>query len=575
MTGMKRLFILPLLALAMAPVAAQQTVVCDFEDMALGDTLPMSDLYNGYDTDSRAEVVADPANPQNKVLHVTNKSWNTLIEIDLGPLASENITETYRQLAFDLYRPASDGAYKQFVARLGADTIYADAGFYDQGQAEAWVPKAYFMSRADGPADKLYMGFNSEDADFYVDNIRLVAVDYGYDFTDPEQTLRHHAALAGKNIGVAVPVWRIDVGNDNLEATQTVFRNFNMVVAENEMKPDAIQPSRGQFNFGDGDRLCDFAERHGMAVRGHTLVWHNQAPAWITADGYKNDHNYTRAELLEIMREHITSVVGHYKGRVSEWDVVNEVLDDDQSIIRTNPAGYKLRESVWQKVIGDDYIDSAFVYAHRADPDARLYINDYGVEFQGKAKTQAYYNLVRRLLNDGLPVGGVGFQCHLTVGEADSAKFSSNVKRYGALGVKCAITELDMSMPDPYAAGAEEQQAEEYAKMAKVMMNYGHCESVVVWGVTDDMSWRQGNPLLFRSTLEAKPAFFALRDVLKEAAENVASGIGAAVVQGEGSPFVDVYDLSGRPVAKGMLRSRVADLPRGIYIVGGKCVVVK
>ena len=107
------------------------------------------------------------------------------------------------------------------------------------------------------------------------------------------------------------------------------------------------------------------------------------------------------------------------------------------------------------------------------------------------------------------------------------------------------------------------------------MMNYDHCRNILVWGVTDDMSWRQGNPLLFRSTLEAKPAFFALRDVLKEAAENVASGIGAAVVQGDGSPFVDVYDLSGRPVAKGMLRSRVADLPRGIYIAGGKCVVVK
>ena len=574
---MKRTITLPLLALAFMAATAQETVIYDFEGMDIGQRLPMSDLYNGHDTESEAVVAADPANPQNKVLHVTNKSWNTLIELDLGQLASTNITEDYRMLAFDLYRPASDGSYKQFVARLGADTIYADAGFYDQGQAEAWVKKSYFMSRAGAPADKLYMGFNSNDAEFYVDNIRLVAVDYGYDFTDEAQTLRHHAEQAGKNIGVAVPVWRIDVGNDNLEATQTVFRNFNMVVAENEMKPDALQPSRGQFNFGDGDRLCDFAARHGMAVRGHTLVWHNQAPAWITADGYKNDHGYTRAELLKIMEDHITNVVTHYKGRVKEWDVVNEVLDDDQSIIRTNPAGYKLRESVWQTVIGDDYIDSAFVYAHRADPDACLFINDYGVEFQGKAKTQAYYNLVRSLLAKGLPVGGVGFQCHLTVGEADSAKFSSNVKRYASLGVKCAITELDMSMPDPYAAGAEERQAEEYAKMAKVMMNYAHCESVVVWGVTDDMSWRQGNPLLFRSTLEAKPAFFALRDVLEEAAGKVAVGIGG-IAEGEGpgaSPFVDVYDLGGRPVALGILRSRVQSLPRGVYVVGGRCVVVK
>lgn len=572
---MKRFTIMSLLALALQAAHAQETLIYDFEDMEIGDTIPMSDLYNGYNTESRAEVTPDPANPQNKVLHVTNKSWNTLIELDLGELASGNITDDYRQLAFDLYRPASDGAYKQFVARLGTDTIYADTGFYDQGQAETWVGKAYFISRTDKPSAKLYIGFNSVDADFYVDNIRLVAIDYGYDFTDETQTLRHYAGKVGKNIGAAVPVWRIDVGNDNLETTQTIFHNFNMVVAENEMKADAIQPNRGQFNFGDGDRLCDFAARHGMAVRGHTLIWHNQTPSWISSDGYKNNHNYTRAELLEIMKEHITTVLTHYKGRVAEWDVVNEVLDDDQSIVRTNPLGYSLRKSVWQKVIGDDYIDSAFAYAHRADPDAILYINDYDVEFQGKAKTQAYYNLVRRLLDDGIAVGGVGFQCHLTVGEADSAKFGANMKRYESLGVKCAITELDMAMPDPYAAGAEERQAEEYSKLTAAMMKYPHCETIVVWGVTDDMSWRQGNPLLFRANLEAKPAFFALRDVLQKAAEDFAAGIGHTTPRPDESPYVDVYDISGHTVAKGMLRTRISSLPGGIYIVGGKCIVVK
>lgn len=571
---MKRLFILPLLVLGVLPMQSQETMLYDFENLNIGDRIPMHDYYAGQ-TESVAEVTADPANPQNKVLHVTNKSWNTLIELDLGELASDNITETYRLLAFDLYRPASDGNYKQFVARLGADTIYADAGFYDQGQAETWVAKSYIMSRAGQASDKLYMGFNSVDAEFYVDNIRIVAVDNGYDYTDEKQTLRYHAGKAGKMIGVAVPVSRIDVNNDNLESVQTVFRNFNMVVAENEMKVDALQPNRGEFNFYGGDCLVNFAGRHGMEVRGHTLLWHNQLPAWISSDGYKNDHNYTRAELLQIMKDHITTVVTHFKGKVDEWDVVNEVLDDNQTTIRTNPLSYDLRQSVWQKVIGEDYIDSAFVYARRADPDARLYINDYGVEFQGKAKTQAYYNLVRRLVNDGIPVDGVGFQCHLTVGEADSAKFATNVKRYEALGVKCAITELDMSMPDPYAAGAEESQAEEYRKMTAVMMNFDHCDNIVIWGVTDDMSWRQGNPLIFRSTLEAKPAFFALRNVLEEAAEAVAAGISDAVARPAGSPFVDVYDLSGRPVAKGILRSRVSELPHGIYIVGGKCTVVK
>ena len=570
---MRHTLLLMMLAVATLQGHSQEKVIYDFEGYEIGDRLPMNDLYSDK-TESVAEVTVDPTNPQNKVLHVTNKSWNTLIELAIGHITQGNITESYRMLAFDLYRPASDANYKQFVARLGQDTIYADAGFYDQGQAETWVAKSYIMERTDEASDKIYMGFNSVDAEYYVDNIRLIAADYGYDFTDEQQTLRYHAAKAGKNIGVAVPVSRININDESLLPTQTVFRNFNMIVAENEMKPDALQPNRGEFNFYHGDCIVDFAARHDMEVRGHTLVWHKQVPAWISSDGIKNDHGYSRDELLQIMKDHITAVVSHYKGKVSEWDVVNECLDDDQTTIRTNPLSYDLRPSVWQNVIGEDYIDSAFVYAHRADPDAQLYINDYGVEFQGKAKTQAYYNLVRRLVNDGIPVGGVGFQCHLTVGDTDSAKFDNNVKRYAPLGVECAVTELDVSMPDAYAQGAEQQQAEEYGKIASVMMNYDHCRNILVWGVTDDMSWRQGNPLIFRQTLEPKPAFFTLRDILQSAAQ-IADGITAPDTGATASASVDVYDLGGRPVALDLDRKDIGRLPKGIYIIDGKCTVVR
>ena len=200
------------------------------------------------------------------------------------------------------------------------------------------------------------------------------------------QALRDYAEKCGKKIGVAVPVWRIDVTNDGLPETQAVYNNFNILVAENEMKIDALQPNRGQFEFYHGDNLVNFAERHGMTVRGHTLCWHKQVSRWISTDGgQKNDHKYSREELLEILEDHITTVVTHYKGRVHEWDVVNECLADDQSIVRTNPTAYALRPSVWYTGIGEDFIDSAFVYAHRADPDAKLYLNDYGVEMQGSA----------------------------------------------------------------------------------------------------------------------------------------------------------------------------------------------
>ena len=399
-------------------------------------------------------------------------------------------------------------------------------------------------------------------------------VNYGYDYTDAPQTLRYHAKECKKNIGVAVPTWRVDVNNDNLNMTQTIYNNFNMVVAENEMKIDALQPNQGEFTFYSGDCLVNLAERHNMLVRGHTLVWHSQVPWWISSDGKKNDKGYSRAELLKIMKDHITTVVTHYKGRVAEWDVVNECLDENQTTIRTNPAGYDLRPSVWYTGIGEDFIDSAFVYAHRADPDAKLYINEYGVEFQGKAKTQAYYNLIRRLKNSNIPIDGVGLQCHFTVGEIDSAKFDANIKNYATLNLNCAITELDISIPSSQrgSPNAYEQQASEYRTIANVMMKYDHCTSLLVWGITDDMSWRAGAPLLFNSQLEAKPAFFALRDVFEKHSKT--SGIGGVNAETQ-QTHADVYNLLGHLVAKKMHYSLIRQLPAGIYIVAGKTVVIK
>ena len=180
-----------------------------------------------------------------------------------------------------------------------------------------------------------------------------------------------------------------------------------MMVCENEMKMDALQPSKGSFSFGGADNLVSLAQQNSMAIRGHCLVWHSQVPGWLSSDGKKNDKNWTREQALEIMKNHITKVMQHYKGKVREWDVVNECLDDDQTTVRSNPNSYDLRQqSVWQRAIGDDYIDSAFVYAHRADPDAILYLNDYGVELQGKAKSLAFYNLAVSLKEKGIPIHG-------------------------------------------------------------------------------------------------------------------------------------------------------------------------
>lgn len=369
-------------------------------------------------------------------------------------------------------------------------------------------------------------------------------------------TLRYYAERNGKNIGVAVSSWK-----GNMEEGG---KQFNMLVAENEMKMDALQPQQGQFSFGSADGLVSFAQRNKMTVRGHCLVWHQQQPEWLSSDGKKNDKGWTRQQALELMKNHITSVMQHFKGKVTEWDVVNECLDDDQSIIRTNPDAYTLRQNVWQRAIGDDYIDSAFVYARQADPSALLYLNDYDVEMQGKAKAVAFYNIVKRLQQHGIPIDGVGLQCHFSVGDVDSVKLERTIRRFGDDGLKCIVTELDMGVGSTSAKDLEEQ-ARNYRVVTDIMLNNANCPSMVIWGIKDNDSWRSGsNPLLYTAQLGRKPAWYAVRSALRH--RSIVTDV--EPVQAAAIPSDAIYDLKGRRVGSGSLKS-------GIYIKGGRKVVVR
>ena len=376
--------------------------------------------------------------------------------------------------------------------------------------------------------------------------------------------LRSYAAKNGKLIGTAISTWKNDITNDNLSETKEIGTQFNLLVAENEMKFDALQPARGEFNFWAADNLVNFAERNKMTVRGHCLAWHQQVPEWVSSDGKKNDKNWTRAEALELLKNHINQVMNHFKGKVVEWDVVNECLDDNQTSIRSNPDGYDLRATVWQRAIGDDYIDSAFVYAHRADPDAQLYLNDYGVELQGKAKTTAFYNLAMRLKKSGIPLHGVGLQCHFSIGEVDSVKLDNTIKRFGDAGLKCIITELDMGVPSTSDKDLEEQ-ARNYRVITDIVLNHDNCPSLVIWGLKDNDSWRSdSNPLLYNAELGKKPAYYAVRSALRHRAIVNDTGIESVPVRPIDSNAV--YDLRGCRVDENNLKP-------GIYIKGGKKVV--
>jgi endo-1,4-beta-xylanase len=295
---------------------------------------------------------------------------------------------------------------------------------------------------------------------------------------------------------------------------------FSAVVAENAMKPEALQPLEGIFRFRDADKIARFAESEGMALRGHTLVWHRQTPLWFFLDPDDPRKPASRELLLSRMRVHIQTVVGHFRGRVAAWDVVNEVLSDDGAL-RSAAEGSK-----WLEIIGPDYIDKAFEYAREADPAALLVINDYNLE-SSASKREAMYALVKGLLARGAPVGAVGLQMHVSIASPSIGDIRRAIERFASLGLKVQVTELDVSIyqgsegAKPVTAELLDRQARRYAELFGLFKEEaaaGRLDMVMLWGVSDDASWldsfpvpgRANAPLLFDRRQLPKPAFWAI-----------------------------------------------------------------
>ncbi len=325
---------------------------------------------------------------------------------------------------------------------------------------------------------------------------------------DPPAATLRGLVPDGFHIGAAVSVPSLH--NDATYAA-TLAREFNLVTPENVMKMETIQPQRGVFDFAPADELVAFAEANGMAIHGHTLVWHNQLPGWLSGG------DFTRDEAIQLLHDHIDTVVGHYKGRIAYWDVVNEAVAD---------SGSGLRDTPWRKLIGDDYLDLAFQFAHEADPDALLFYNDYGAEDMG-TKSNAVYTMVKDLIDRGIPINGVGLQAHSTVGRLNFRAIGDNIARLGELGLQVQITEFD----DRYDGEANDnvlrRQADDYARMLQTCLDHDACTALIMWGVSDNYTWLRGEnlgfyknttvePLLFDDKIEPKPAYFALLDVLAQ-----------------------------------------------------------
>lgn len=337
-------------------------------------------------------------------------------------------------------------------------------------------------------------------------------------------------------IGVALN--KSEFTSENTKANALVKTQFNSISPENVLKWESVHPTRFGFQFGPADRYVAFGQKNGMFIVGHTLIWHSQTPNWVFQDDKgnrtveRNRHPVDRETLLWRMRDHISTVVGRYKGKIGGWDVVNEALNDDGT----------LRQSKWKKIIGDDYILKAFQFAHEADPGAQLYYNDYSLE--NPAKRAGAIGLVKKLQAAGIPIAGVGLQGHYKMNQFQLTQVDETIKAFSKLGVKVMITELDMDvLPpatrsqaaevsmnvalraelNPYTNGLpasmEQAEAQRYADLFKVFLaNKDSVTRVTFWGVTDADSWlnkwpvkgRTSYPLLFDRKYHPKPAFDAV-----------------------------------------------------------------
>lgn len=329
-------------------------------------------------------------------------------------------------------------------------------------------------------------------------------------------------------IGAALDSAQI-TGRD-AKAQDLVTAQFSAISPGNDLKWERVHPAPDHYDFRLGDQYVEFGQKNHLFTVGHVLVWHQQTPAWVFYDG--TGSLLSRDKLLERLHDHIATVVGRYKGKIKAWDVVNEVIGDDGAMRRT----------LWYQIIGEDYIAKAFQWAHEADPDAELTYNDYNIEYPNKRA--GALALVKKLKAAGVPITTVGIQAHYLINEPDLKLLDETITEFGKLGVKVALTELDIDvLPrpsggvtadvalhlasdpkfNPYVNGlpddVQQKLTERYAQVFAIALKHKDViDRVTLWGVTDGDSWHNGWPikgrtaysLLFDRAYQPKPAVAAI-----------------------------------------------------------------
>ncbi|KAF2179477.1 glycoside hydrolase family 10 protein [Zopfia rhizophila CBS 207.26] len=303
----------------------------------------------------------------------------------------------------------------------------------------------------------------------------------------------------------------LTIRSDNSETN--IIKNkdeFGSITPENAMKWDATEPNRGSFSFGGADQVANFATQNGKQMRCHTLVWYSQLPSWVSSIN-------NNATLMQVMTNHINTVMGRYKGKCTHWDVVNEALNEDGTY----------RDNVFLRVIGEQYLPIAFRLAAAADSNAKLYYNDYNLEY-GEKKHEGAIRIVKLVQSWGVKIDGVGLQGHLVTEKTGTQSTSTPsvevltkvLQDYADLKVDVAYTEVDIRMNTPSNANKLKVQADCFARVAQSCINVKRCVGITLWGVSDKYSWvpntfsGEGAALLWDNNYSKKPAYTAFLNAL-------------------------------------------------------------
>lgn len=574
------LFFISVLSLPAFSANSEVLTLYTFNDLELGTEFSVVNASGKAITGARAFV--DKLDGQsNKFLHVINNTDEIGYAVLALPEGRDGIyvSKKYESISLQVRRPADNAATEKCILeiRFGAKTVYIDSSEKTRA-ANKWITTSCPITKVSTNSKQLRIALKATNVDYYIDNIKFTEVAYSLDI--PEKTIRYWADMLGKRIGTCVSSYQLNDAN----TSKVISNTFNYVVGENAMKVSSTEPSRGSFNFSEGDAIVSWAKKNNIKVRGHTLCWHSQIPSWIgNSDQAANPHGWTKKELLDILKNHIYGVVQHFAGEIEEWDVVNECLQDGQS-----GNGYQFRSnSIWQSVIGEEFIDSAFVWARRAadakgDYNVKLFLNDYNTDSWNDGKTKALYNLAVRLKNDGIPIDGIGLQMHTGVGRFQPDGVEMTVQKCKEAGLICIVTEMDMPGSNPITSSELSSQATKYAKTAEIMAKYDNFPSMLIWGLRDDQSWLDNSentaPLLFYPDLTPHPAYVEIRKMLQKYA--ISTDVAEIEFDDEEGIVVEdtklaVYDLTGRKITQINSFDELNELPKGLYIVGGKKYMIK